>query len=111
MSPRAQMDLFGGRATRPRRYPDKPGAKARATSFAAAEGVAEKALSLKARVLAAIRMAPSTPEQVALLLGEPLMNVRPRCSELATLGLIADSGARRPAMGGRDAIVWKAVTA
>lgn len=61
------------------------------------------------REAAEIRREAATPEQVALRLGVPLMNVRPRCSELARLGLIEDSRVRRLAMGGRKAIVWKAV--
>lgn len=109
MSP-AQLDLFGGRRRRPAVYPDRPGAKARSTSIeAAAEGMAEKAPGLRDRVLAEIRREAATPEQVALRLGVPLMNVRPRCSELARLGLVEDSRVRRLAMGGRKAIVWKAV--
>ncbi len=105
----AQLDLFGGRKRAARAYPDRPGAKARSTSFEAAEGMAEKAPSLRDQVLAEIRREAATPEQVALRLGVPLMNVRPRCSELARLGLIEDSRVRRLAMGGRKAIVWKAV--
>jgi hypothetical protein len=105
---RAQMDLFAAPRVRRPAYPASPGAKARDTSHAAAEGMAPKAESLRDRVLAEIRRAPATPEQVALRLGEPLMNVRPRCSELAKLGKIVDTQLRREAMGGRQAIVWKA---
>lgn len=108
MSP-AQLDLFGGRRRRPAVYPDRPGAKARSTSIEAAEGMAPKAPILRDQVLAEIRREAATPEQVALRLGVPLMNVRPRCSELARLGLIEDSRVRRMAMGGRKAIVWMAV--
>lgn len=88
-------------------YPDSPGWKARETSQAAAEAVAPQAKTLRARVLEELRKAPGTPEQLALRLREPLMNVRPRCSELARQGLIEDSQARGTAMGGRKAIIWK----
>jgi hypothetical protein len=88
------------------RYPDRPGYKACDTSRLAADGVAPQARTLKARVYEEIKKRPSTPEQVANRLGEPLMNCRPRFSELARQGLIIDSGARGTAMGGRKAIVW-----
>ena len=106
---RAQMDLFAAPRARRPAYPAVPGAKARDTSHAAAEGMAAKAESLRDRVLAEIRRKAQTPEQVALQLAVPLMNVRPRCSELARLGLIEDSRVRREAIGGLQAIVWKAV--
>lgn len=89
-------------------YPDAPGYKARSTSRAAAEGVAPKAGTLRARVLDAIRARPGTPEEIAARLGEPVLNTRPRTSELVRMGLIEDSGERRKAMGGRSAIVWQA---
>lgn len=88
-------------------YPDHPGAKARETSFAAADAIAPKAMSLRARVFDAIREKPGTPEEIAARLGEAVHNIGPRCSELAARNLIADSGDRREAMGGRRAIVWQ----
>lgn len=90
------------------RYPEGPGWKARQTSRAAASGVSQKVRPLRERVLAAIRAKPRTPEEVARILRAPVMNVRPRCSELAKLGLVEDSGERRKAQGGRKAIVWRA---
>lgn len=89
-------------------YPDAPGFKAQSTSFAAAVGMAPKAGTLRERVLAAIRLKPGTPEEIAKRLHEPVMNIRPRCSELLAKGLIANSGLTREAMGGRQAIVWQA---
>lgn len=94
-------------------YPDEPGWKARETSRQAAEGVAPVAGSLRARVFDSLKTAgPGTPEDIAARLGEPVMNIRPRLSELATTkgnrrALIVDTGQRGPAMGGRRAIIWK----
>jgi predicted ArsR family transcriptional regulator len=88
-------------------YPVDPGFKARDTARAAAEGIKPVAGSLRARVYDAIKARPGTPEEIADRLGVPLMNVRPRCSELAARDLIVDSGERRLADGGRQAIVWK----
>lgn len=91
------------------RYPEAPGFKARDTSRDAAEAMAPKAGGLRARVLGELRRGPGTPEDVADRLGEPVMNCRPRFSELSSRGLIEDSGARGRAMGGRKAIVWRTV--
>lgn len=90
-------------------YPNSPGWKARATSQAAAEAIAPQAKSLRARVFDELKKAPGTPEQIAHRMKEPLMNVRPRLSELSAKGLVRDSGARGQAMGGRQAIVWEVV--
>ena len=90
-------------------YPDAPGYKARDTSRAAAEGIAPQAKSLRARIFDALKAMADTPEGVADRLGEPVMNCRPRFSELSARGLIRDSGRRGPAMGGRRAIVWEMV--
>jgi len=87
-------------------YPHAPGFKARSTAKAAAEAMAPKAQSLRARVFDALKEKADTPEGVAARIGEPVMNVRPRCSELAARNMIADTGQRREAMGGRQAIVW-----
>lgn len=93
----------------PARYPEAPGFKKRDTCKAAAEGIASKAGSLRDRVLAEIKHYPGSPEQIAQRLKEPLMNVRPRLSELSAKNLVRDSGRRALAHGGRQAIVWEAV--
>lgn len=96
-----QLDLLS--------YPHAPGFKGAETSRAAAIAMAPKVDGLRGLVLAAIRQKPGTPEQIAHRINEPLMNVRPRCSELKAKGLIRDSGQRAAAMGGRRAVVWEAV--
>lgn len=88
-------------------YPNAPGWKARDTARAAAAGIAGKVGTIRERVLEAIKVRQGTPEQIALRIGEPLLNVRPRCSELAAKGLIEDSGVRGTATGGKLAIVWR----
>lgn len=99
-------DLFANLKQAPA-YPDAPGAKARETSFAAAEAIAPRVGNLRERVLAELQAFPGSPEQIAQRLSEPVMNIRPRCSELAHKGLIRDSGKRAFAQGGRRAIVWE----
>lgn len=93
----------------PKSYPHRPGAKKRDTSFAAADAMALKVGTIRERVLAAIKLQPGTPEEIGRMIGEGIWNTRPRCSELAALGLIEDSGVRRESAGGKNAIVWKAV--
>lgn len=88
-------------------YPDAAGWKARETSREAAEAVTPKAKTLRQRVLETVAQRPASPEQIAKALGEPVMNIRPRLSELAKLNLVEDSGMRAIAMGGRKAIVWR----
>lgn len=88
-------------------YPDGPGYQARETSKAAAAGIAPEVKSLRERVLEALKRAPGTPEEVARRIGAPVMNVRPRATELSKKGLIRDSGKRGKATGGRRAIVWE----
>lgn len=93
----------------PARYPDVPGARRRDTSKAAADAIAPRVGSLRERVLACVKLKPGTPERIANILGEPVMNIRPRLSELSKTGLVKDSGRRGKAMGGRKAIIWEAV--
>ena len=88
-------------------YPNAPGAKARDTSREAAVSVAARAATLRACALAAIAdYGPLTADQVAELLRESVLAVRPRLSELAARGLVVDSGIRRPNASGRSAIAW-----
>ena len=88
-------------------YPDAPGWKGSDTSRAAAAGITAKVGTLKERVLAELRVRQGTPEQLAARMREPVMNIRPRLSELRALGQVEDSGQRGTAMGGRLAIVWR----
>lgn len=73
--------------------------------------------TLRQRTLDLIEAAPTPviPETIlARLRAEGvqtfLTSVRPRCSELARMGLIADSGTRQKGEGGCNAIAWRATT-
>lgn len=82
------------------------------TSREAAFAVAEKAPTLRERVLAILAEGPAIPETIhARLVREGvstvLTSVRPRCSELMRMGLITDSGRREKGEGGCNAIVWR----
>jgi hypothetical protein len=70
----------------------------------------------RARVYEAIQaLSEATPEQVVAFLerrGDPvmLMSCRPRCSELARLGFIVDTGKRGKGHGGSPAMIWRPTT-
>jgi hypothetical protein len=91
-------------------YPDSPGWKRRETSEAAAAAMAPRAGTIRERVLSALRENPGTADEIAERIGEHFLSCRPRCSELAAKFLIADSGIRRPNVGGKSAIVWQAIS-
>jgi hypothetical protein len=101
----------------PDRYPHVPGWKGRSTSRAAAHAQRPKVKAMWARVLDCLNEAegePLTPEQIMDRLSTPerpllLTSIRPRCSELARLGLIRDSGLRGRGEGGCKAIRWAVV--
>lgn len=89
-------------------YPAAPGFKDRDTSRAAAESVAGTAPLLRGRCLDAISSAPDglTADQVASAVGESVLSVRPRITELLKTKAIRDAGTRRPNASGRSAKVW-----
>lgn len=99
-------------------YPYTPGWRASSigdTARNAAKSMEPKAPNLRNRVLDLIERQPSIPETIFAALKRDgvstvLTSVRPRCSELARMGLICDSGRREPAEGGCMAVVWRATT-
>jgi|WetSurMetagenome_2_1015567.scaffolds.fasta_scaffold589897_2 hypothetical protein len=85
------------------------------TARTAAQRMTPKAPSLRERVLDYLEHEQATPERIFAELKAQgvacvLTSVRPRCSELVRMGLIADSGRREPGEGGSAAIVWRATT-
>jgi predicted Rossmann fold nucleotide-binding protein DprA/Smf involved in DNA uptake len=91
------------------RYPAVPGARANDTSREAGICAQELAQFLRPRCLAAVQTKPQTADEVAELLGQTVLAVRPRFSELRKLGQVVDSGARRLNAYGNRQIVWRAV--
>lgn len=85
------------------------------TARAAALAGSARAPTLRQRVLAIIEEGPALPECIFARLTRDgvrtvLTSVRPRCSELVRMGLIADSGKRAKGEGGCKAIIWRATT-
>ena len=93
-------------------YPESPGAKDRDTSHEAAAAIADETSLLRARALTTLkRHGALTADEVASHMGETVLSVRPRITELSQLGQVRDSGERRPNISGRNAIVWKVTAA
>lgn len=90
-------------------YPDAPGFKREGTSQEAATAIASRGRQLRQKALEIIKTTPHTADEVASTLGESILSIRPRCSELARLGKIQDSGERRLNTSFKRAIVWRAV--
>jgi hypothetical protein len=90
------------------RYPGAPGFKRRDTSDAAASAMRDRAGFLRQAVLNALYWhGPQTADEVAARLGESVLSIRPRVSELAVDGRVVATGERRKNASGRSAIVWK----
>ena len=88
-------------------YPDRPAASPDDTSQQAAEDIAPKAFSIRARVWACIKHEPVTVHECAGRLNLPVSTVQPRFSELRKMGMIEDDGVRRlNPTSGKQAIVW-----
>lgn len=96
------------RLTPPAHHNAPPG-----TSNAAARQIAGHSAQQRAEVLAVIVRAGAfgaTDAEVEQATGIRAQSVSPRRGELRKLGLIVDSGQRRPTPRGRPAAVWVAVT-
>lgn len=91
----------------PPRYPDAPGWKSADTSRDAALAIAPHAESLMGRVLAQLGKGEATADEVAAALGESVLSIRPRFSQLLAKKLIAATGDRRANESGMKAKVWR----
>jgi predicted ArsR family transcriptional regulator len=89
-------------------YPASPGHKENTTSLDAAESMRRAAPRLRTLVLKELRRAPGTADELAERVGQTILSIRPRLSELQRLGLARDTGARRPNISGRMAKVFEA---
>lgn len=102
-----QIDLFAVGAPAPK-YPATPGFKRRGTSSDAAPAIS-RAATLRALVLKEIKKAGKrglTADEVAGKIGESVLSIRPRVSELFRQNKVAESGERRANASGARASVW-----
>lgn len=106
MAVEAGLDLF----RLADRYPNAPAARGTDTSRQAAEAVKPRVVSLQERVLEILKDGDGmTADEVAGVMEESVLAIRPRVAELHKLGKIADTGERRANESGHKAVVWKAV--
>lgn len=99
------LDLFTHAESR--RYPEVPGAKASGTSAEAAARIEPAAETLRRRCLAVLRRRNLTADEVAEWVGESILAVRPRISELKAQGLVEKTAQRRANASGMSAVVWR----
>lgn len=88
-------------------YPNSPGYKRAGTSQEAAETI--PADKLRGRCMKAFAWGNYTADQIATILDQTVLNIRPRISELAKMGYIEPTGKRRKNRSGKSAIVWRRV--
>ena len=93
-----------------RTYPLSPGDKGGTdTGKAAAEAMSPHMGPLHTAVMGYLAVpGPHTQDEVAKGLEASILAIRPRVSELRRLGMIQDTGDRRPNRSGHKAIVWQA---
>lgn len=80
------------------------------TSDRAAAEIAPKAPTLRERVRRALLAHPAglTADEIAAHLGEDILSIRPRVTELRNTGTAIDTGRRRENARGKRQIVWAA---
>jgi predicted ArsR family transcriptional regulator len=91
-------------------YPVAPGWKAEDTdtSRQAAKAIESPAKTLRQKCHEALKGAAMTADEVAELLGESVLSVRPRVSELKAQGRVEATAKRRCNVSGKTAVVWRA---
>lgn len=102
------IDSYLGAALFAPHYPEVAGSKATGTSAQAAESVDAATLRESARWYLR-HYGPMTADECANRMGESVLSIRPRFSELAAKAQIIDTGERRENASGRRAVVWRSV--
>jgi predicted ArsR family transcriptional regulator len=92
------IDLFS--------YPKRPGYKTLGTSKEAADKMTRGDV-LRNQIMKVLETTPSTADECAAILGENILTIRPRISELLSFEMIEKSGKTRPNASGRSATVWR----
>lgn len=91
-------------------YPHAPGFKVGGPSQQAAVAETGRAAILRVRVLETIReRGQLTADQCAMFMGENILSIRPRFSELLKQNKIADTGERGKNESGHSATIWREV--
>lgn len=66
-----------------------------------------KSPTLRDGVLTVLKRGCFTADEIAERMGKSILAVRPRVTELASSGVIEDTGARRKNASGQNATVWR----
>lgn len=90
-------------------YAESPGFKASGTSRDAARAMKRRDKPLREQALSLFQKGAYTADDVAAILGETVLSIRPRVAQLHKLGLIKDTGLTRQNASGLQATVWKSV--
>ncbi len=89
-------------------YPHCPGVKSMDdTTAKAALDIEGRATTLRNKVMAILSHHPLTADECAEKMGESILSIRPRLSELRLVGKIVATGERRKNASGKSAIVWQ----
>lgn len=91
----------------PATYPAHPGWKDNDTSRMAALAAFGRSRELRQKCLDALSGSDRTADEIAAILGESVLAIRPRITELLKTGKIRDSGVRRLNDSHRRAKVWR----
>ena len=93
-----------------KKYPLTAGYKENSTSKEAAEKIDSRSTNLRTECLKIVKRKGNygaTPEEVAEILSESILSIRPRFTELKLLQYIIDSGDRRINSFGSTTKVWR----
>lgn len=97
-----QLNIFDHR-----QYPREPGYQLRDTSKRAASAARGRKKETQNRIMVLLRAQPMTADEIAEYLGESILYVRPRVTEMVELSHLEDSNVRRFNKSGKSAIVWR----
>lgn len=84
----------------------EPGYKVAGPSKQAAKEMQSKAGTLRNQALEELAKGAGTADEIAERVGVSILAMRPRLSELLSMNLIEDSGARRKTSSGKTGTVW-----
>ncbi|MDC1268173.1 hypothetical protein N8Z76_00410 [Gammaproteobacteria bacterium] len=91
-------------------YPTTPGYKEKGgTSEQAANDMRANASTLRRKAYALLKEYPMTADETAEKMGEDILSIRPRLSELFQMGAIEKTMKRRASSRGKSSIVWKCI--
>src|ERR1044072_9478097 len=89
------------------KYPHAPALGKTATSRGMARKIAPRHKEAHRRILAMLRDGPLNADEIAEKLGMDVLYCRPRVTEMKELGLIEETGEKRPSSRGNPMMVYR----